>query len=85
MDNYEKDAYFERKDKLIRRLPEPEKSVYRYFREAEINNLQEHGRLIVNGKSPIKQTADHFMMETQDVKKILLSATNQLKELMNKY
>ncbi|MBU9713113.1 hypothetical protein [Evansella tamaricis] len=85
MDQYEKDAYFELRDKLIKRLPEPEKSVYSHFRKLEKENLKKQGRLIVNGRSAIESTAEHFMMEISEVKAICLRATNQLKELAQKY
>ncbi|MFA9555768.1 hypothetical protein ACERII_00470 [Evansella sp. AB-rgal1] len=84
MRKYEKDFYFEQRDKLIKKLPEPEKSVFLYFRKVEKAHLEQHGRLIVNGKTPIKVTAEHFMMSEGETKKVCLRATILLKEMMQK-
>ncbi|WP_280770910.1 hypothetical protein [Salipaludibacillus daqingensis] len=85
MTDYEKDAYFERRDQLIKKLSEPEKSIYGYFRQVEKSNMKEYGKLIVDGKSPIAFTADHFMMSTEEIKQVCLSATTKLNELSKKY
>lgn len=85
MKEYEKDAYFERRDQLIKRLPEPEKSVYGHFRQVETSNLRDYGKLLVEGKSPIQLTAEHFMMSIEETKQICLSATSKLKELGKKF
>lgn len=82
---YEKDAYFEMRDKLIRSLPEPEKSIYNYFRMTEKKNMMSHGRLVVDGVSPIEKTAEHFMMDVAEVKKICLMAINKINRMMNHY
>lgn len=85
MNDYEKNAYFERRDQLIKRLPEPEKSVYGHFRQVETTNLREYGKLLVRGKSPTELTAEHFMMSIEETKQICLSATSKLSELIKKY
>ncbi len=85
MKDYDKDAYFERRDQLIKRLPEPEKSVFGYFRQVEMSNLRDYGKLLVNGKSPVDLTAEHFMMSVVETKQVCLSATTKLNELVKKY
>ncbi|WP_416150498.1 hypothetical protein ACM26V_05870 [Salipaludibacillus sp. HK11] len=81
MDHFNKDSYFEQRDQLIKRLPEPEKSVFRYFREVEESNLRQYGRLTVHQRTPIMITAEHFMMTEEETKQICLSASNKLKVL----
>lgn len=81
----DKDYYFELRDKLIKRLPEPEKSIYSHFRQVEKTNLHRNGRLIVDGKSPTQLTADHFMMEEEEIKKTCLNAIRLLKNLAEKH
>lgn len=80
MNNYDKDFYFELKDRLIKKLPEPEKSIYAYFRQVEKSNLREAGKLVINGKTPVQSTADHFMMEEEEIKKICRQASLKLAE-----
>ncbi|PYZ95090.1 hypothetical protein CR194_06135 [Salipaludibacillus keqinensis] len=84
MSNYEKEAYFELRDKLIKRLPEPEKSVYRYFRGIEKTNLERTGRLVVDGKTPVESTAEHFQMTIEETKDVCRSASLKLQELARK-
>ncbi|MDG5788427.1 hypothetical protein QA612_13135 [Evansella sp. AB-P1] len=81
-DEYDKDAYFQLRDKMIRRLPEPERSVFQYFRKIERRNLADHGKLVINGKSPIQETAEYFMLDVSETKKICLRATNMIKDLL---
>lgn len=81
MTNREKDGYFQFKDKLIKSLPEPERSVYTFFRQTEERNLKESGRLIVNGKSPVELTAEHFKLSRKETNDICLSASLKLKDM----
>ncbi|MDQ0256807.1 hypothetical protein J2S74_004229 [Evansella vedderi] len=80
MGSNNKDTYFQKRDRLIKSLPEPERSVYGYFRQVEKANLEEHGKLVVNGKTPMDLTAEHFNMELQETKQCCLRAVNILKE-----
>lgn len=74
-----KEEYFQKRDRMIKSLPEPERSVYGYFREVETTNLSEHGKLVVDGKTPIEVTADHFNLDVTETKRICLRAVNKLK------
>lgn len=80
MDNSdEKEEYFKSRDKWMNSLPEPEKSIYKYFRLVEKSNLNMHGRLIVDGKSPVQTTAEHFKLTEAEVRKVCLHAVHLLK------
>lgn len=79
---YDKNAYFEKRDKLMKSLPEPEKSVYQYFRMVEKKNMLQYGKLIVDGISPLEVTAEHFNLEIEEVRQICLRALKKLNDMM---
>lgn len=79
----EHDNYFKLKDDLIPLLPEPERKIYKQFRLVEQEFSKFHGKLVVNGRNAIQETASRLNINEQDVKLYVLSASKKLQRMLN--